>query len=313
MSGRGGQTSFQLASDRDYRRGVILGLTLAEVMLLLVFLLLLAAGTIITRAQEEAARQSARVAGLTSTLGPVMDALSRNGVRVEDIDQLSALLRRGQDSDALRKGVDEMRSALTQSQRDSASAHELLAKTQAEIAAIRSELAAADANRSRLAELTAKAEALDRIAKTLDGLPGSAGARPEQELANMVGQWREALVRLKRLPGGGKPVCWARANGEPESMFIVELRDDGYRVRDPTPRPRPDDSVWAVAERLPRDTLIDPRDINSVMSGVIAEANRRQCRFAVTVRDSTGISNKTQYKKLNYPLYQAFEVKETSQ
>lgn len=313
MSGRGGQTSFQLASDRDYRRGVILGLTLAEIMLLLVFLLLLAAGTILTRAQEVAARQAARVAELTSTLAPVMDALSRNGVRAEDIDQLSALLRRGQDADTLRKQADEMRSALLQAQRDSASSRALLDQTQTDLAAVRRELAAAKADQSKLAELTAKADALDRISKTLEGLPGSAGARPEQVLANTVGQWREAVARLKALPGGGKPVCWARPNGDPESMFIVELRDDGYRVRDPAPRPRPDDPAWAAAERLPRDALIDPRDINAVMSGVIAEANRRQCRFAVTVRDSTGPSNKAQYKRLNYPLYQAFEVKETSQ
>ncbi len=313
MSGRGGQTSFQLASDRDYRRGVILGLTLAEIMLLLVFLLLLAAGTILTRAQEEAARQAARVAGLTSTLGPVMDALSRNGVRAEDIDQLSALLRRGQEADALRKEVDDMRSALSQAHRERASEREFLERTQADLAIVRRELASAKADQSKLAELTEKAEVLDRIAKTLDGLPGSAGARPEQVLANTVGQWREAIERLKRLPGGGKPVCWARPNGDPESMFMVELRDDGYWVRDVAPRPRPDDPAWAMAARLPRDALIEARDINAAMSGVIAEANRRQCRFAVTVRDRTGSSNKAQYKRLNYPLYQAFEVKETSQ
>lgn len=288
-------------------------LTLAEIMLLLVFLLLLAAGTILTRAQEVAAIQATRVASLTSALAPVVEALARNGVRAEDIDQLSALLRRGQDADKLRKEADEMRSALSQAQRDSASLGAFLEKAQTDLATVRRELAAAKADQSKLAELTAKAEALDRIAKTLEGLSGSAGARPEQALANTIGQWREAVVRLKGLPGGGKPVCWARPNGDAESMFIVELRDDGYRVRDPLPRPRPDDPVWAAAERLPRDALIDPRDINAVMSGVVAESNRRQCRFAVTVRDGTGPSNKAQYKKLNYPLYQAFEVKETSQ
>ena len=184
---------------------------------------------------------------------------------------------------------------------------------QSELGAAKKELSVAALDLAKRPELVAKAEAFDRISKTLGALPGSTGVHPEQSLANMVGQWLEAVARLKRLGAGGKPVCWARPNGEPEPLFLFELRDDGYRVREATPRPRPDDPVWAVAGGVPRDTLIDLKDINGSISNVVAEANRRQCRFAVVVRDNTGPSNKSQYKKLNYPLYQAFEVKETSQ
>ena len=108
MSIQDGQSSFQLTSDRDYRRGVILGLTLAEVLLLLVFLLLLAAGSILTHAHEDAARQAARVDDLASRLAPVIAALTRAGFPVGNIDDLSTLLRQGQEAAALRKTVDDL-------------------------------------------------------------------------------------------------------------------------------------------------------------------------------------------------------------
>ncbi len=72
-------TSFRLADHREYRRGVILGLTLAEILVLLVFLLLLASGAILARRDKQVVDLQAAVADYKALLQPIMARANQAG------------------------------------------------------------------------------------------------------------------------------------------------------------------------------------------------------------------------------------------
>ena len=300
-----GRTSFRLASDRDYRRGVILGLTLAEVLLLLVFLLLLAAGAIFARAQEETVQQSARIAKLQSQLQPVIDSLNKSGYAISDIDDMAALIRRGQEADALRDQVQEMRSALTAAVQQRKETEINLEQAQRELEMARSEAAKAAAS-------FGKAQEYDKLVEVLQSLPGGAGDHPEQELLNRLGQYRQAMQELARLKGNGSglPFCWVTPTGQPIYMLRFELHDDGFIVHEEQPRPRPDDQAWVLLSNLPREAVIPGGELSALAAPLRADGDRRKCRYAVDVLDRTGVTNKPGYRHLNYLLDAVFARRE---
>jgi hypothetical protein len=93
-------------------------------------------------------------------------------------------------------------------------------------------------------------------------------------------------------------------------MLHVELHDDNVVVTDVAPRPRPDDSAWALLNGVPRGA---PMTINTLVSAVASlqrEANAMKCRYAVEAVDGTGLTNKPGYKYLTGRLWSVFMVRE---
>ena len=69
---------------REYRRGVVLGLTMAEVLVLLVFLLLLTMAALLFRRDKEQAAMAEKLGRYAVLLQPVTEALASRGIMVED-------------------------------------------------------------------------------------------------------------------------------------------------------------------------------------------------------------------------------------
>jgi hypothetical protein len=110
---------------REYRRGMVLGLTLAETLLLLLFLLLMAAAAMLWRAEEavRASREDERVAvgremaardrmrvaeDALHELRPVLEALQRQGVTAQSVTELAERLERARMVDAERDRLREI-------------------------------------------------------------------------------------------------------------------------------------------------------------------------------------------------------------
>ncbi len=97
----------RIADEREHRRGLVLGLTLAEVLLLLLFLLLLALGARLQRLAAEitsANTENERLHSAVAILGPQLDKLRTSGQldgekfqslieRIARLGQLEKLLR----------------------------------------------------------------------------------------------------------------------------------------------------------------------------------------------------------------------------
>ena len=87
--------SRSIADEREHRRGLILGLTLAEVLLLLMFLLLLALGSRMVQLERDAKLAGEQLNAVLSSLRPLQDELTKRGALTgQSLQELVARLKR---------------------------------------------------------------------------------------------------------------------------------------------------------------------------------------------------------------------------
>ncbi len=306
-------SGFKLSDSREYRRGVILGLTLAEILVLLVFLLLLSLAALILRKDREQALLVGRLDRFTSQLAPLTKLLARRGIEVKDTDQLAGLIERGNAVEGLVRQAQEADQRLKE------------AREKAELDAAKiSNLSAAQKASEEAAKFAAQ---YAELAAVLERLPAQGDAPPAARLqqviqhaaaseaasAGMIGQniqMRNELARVKGNGGSGLPYCWVLPNGQAQYMLIVELQDKDILVRDLQPRARPDDSAWLLLDTVPRNQLMPVADFIGQIAPLQARANADRCKYAIQVVDSTGITNKPGYKQLMGRLWTVFMLHE---
>jgi hypothetical protein len=99
--------SRSLADEREHRRGLILGLTLAEVLLLLMFLLLLALGARLVQFERSAKMANDQLDAVLASLKPLQDELSKYGaITSQSLQELVGRLKRASE---LETQVSELR------------------------------------------------------------------------------------------------------------------------------------------------------------------------------------------------------------
>lgn len=86
------------ATDRGYRRGLVLGLSLAELFIILVFLLLLATIGFLSEMEKIKKKQMTEIDKLTTTLTRYQQVLKDNNVNLEEFD---TLVRKAAEADKL--------------------------------------------------------------------------------------------------------------------------------------------------------------------------------------------------------------------
>lgn len=307
-------TGFRLADPREYRRGVILGLTLAEVLILLVFLLLLSAGALMARRDQQIRTLRADLSSLRTQMAPVVDALRRRGITLTS-DQLASRLERVTDYDRVRRELSDAQSALAAARADAAKSVRQAEALQARIARIpkdKADAAAKAAQADAMAGLLAKAGAsgatpVDELRGVLDHSALLAAAN--RDLGGQNEQMRREIARVKGNGGTGLPYCWTTSDGHPEFMLRVELRDGNeVVVSDMDPKPRPDDEAWNLLDGLPRDRPIPVADMISAVGPLTHQAIEERCRYAVEADDATSRTNKPGYKYLMNRIWSVFMV-----
>jgi hypothetical protein len=306
---------------------MILGLTLAEMLILLVFLLLLSAAALLVHREQEVATLTAQVGHLKTEMGEVEGVLRQKGVSVLDADNLVALLERGRHATeteaALAQTRDELATALqrvTQTENTLDGAH-------SELAAMRSQLQTLEHDRSALAgqlaetksTVTQLAAERDQMAAMLSTLPGGGTGRPTGNLANFIGQYKQAtdeLARVKGNGGSGLPHCWASyPKGDPLYMLRITLegattQDIMARADDVSPRPNPADPAWPLIGDLPRGRFMPLSDLVGRVGGLSRRAADLKCHYAVEVIDHTAATNKPGYKTAMNRLWGVFFLHE---
>lgn len=309
-------TGFKLGDPREYRRGVVLGLTLAEVLVLLVFLLLLSmSALLLLRRDREQAAIGGKLDRYASLLQPLTEALAGRGVVVEDTDRLVGLIERGAAADRLQGQLEDARRAPDMARDASVGdARELL------------RLRAAEGAAARVAESAAKYAALAAILERLPGAPSvplperleravQRAAAVDEGSASLLGQnaqMRGELARLKGNGGSGIPYCWALPDGRAQYMLKIEMGDTGVVVRDLDPRARPADPAWPLLDAVARGRLMPMGEFISQTAQLQARAAADRCRYAVQVVDATGITNKPGYKQSMGRLWTVFMIREVA-
>jgi hypothetical protein len=299
-------TGFKLADQRDYRRGVVLGLTLAEVLVLLVFLLLLTMAALLARRDRDEAAMVARIERYTAILKPLTDDLHKEGIQIHDTDTLASLIERGKAADALRSQLEEAGRALEAARQD----HD---RQESELSYLREKVAEQGKFVKTAAEYAAMAAILERVpGPETESLPEKlAGVlRNNNNLLGQNDQMRAELARAKGNGGSGLPYCWALPGGQPQFMLMVEMQDGGVIAHDLAPRARPDDSAWTLLDGLGRESLMPIQQFITQTLPLKGRGDAERCRYAIEVVDHTATSNKPGYKRFMGLLYGTFLIRE---
>lgn len=284
-----------LVDEREHRRGLVLGLTLAEALILLLFLLLLALGARLAKLQKDASDAQASLASLQ----PLLEELRRQDNSV-DLKALVAELSRTQELErnnaALNREVTELRAKV--STLDDLGP-DPLRKAQ-EFDALMKHAAKINPNDPP----AALKRALDALEKHgLEGLTQLSATNEELRQKNVAlageaeRQRRQVESMIRNGKGTTYPSCWADEKGQAEYIFDVTIRDTGLIVVNAT-EGRANDPAWKLVEPFARDAEISPQVFQSATRKMFDWSKEQNCRFFAIIRDGTGPTSKEPYKRM---------------
>lgn len=258
----------RIAEQHDaYRRGVVLGLTMAEAGILIIFVLLLLIGfnewTRAIERQDQVLIGTARLAMLEDAQRQlVIVRQSLNLAPTASEDEIRAMVRAVLESAASPAGqsaIQELRAALRELQR------------------IRDELKA----RGYPADLVADIE------------------RQAFRIANQEGQLKRYEDKLENAGlGKGERPCWVKPDGTIEYVFDVVLASNGIKMRENIfPEREKERATFPIPPASPDETLSERQFLERTLP-LYNSSVALNCRFFVTIYDATGPSEKELYKSL---------------
>lgn len=260
----------------SYRRGLVMGLTMAEVGILIIFvLLLLLAFNEWMRERDQIARQA-----FASVPKERLKSLELSEAVVKNLAQAV-----GAGPNAPPEEIETL-VRVTQAVAQGSPGQTMLAKAKEEI--------------NRLGEAKRRIEKIAAEAKLTDGT-SLAGQIEQQsyELANKEGQLKRYETRLQEAGlGKGERPCWVRPDGTIEYLFDVALTSNGIRMRELQYADRIGErETMPIPETNPSETL-STDDFLRRTAPLYKHSFEQNCRFFVVVYDATQPTEKVLYKRL---------------
>lgn len=305
----------------QYRKGVLLGLTVAEAMLLILFALMLALGVLVAQKDENIRELQVNLTRAgealmeAETRAEVFEALASGETTDQFIHEIILAREERARVDQEREELEALATEIAQNQQlaeaiaqaggdDAERIRELAALG----ARISEEAAAAEtqADRDELFELAAEAMALAEAAQAAGQDADEArelmndGARAARENATLRGQiarFRDQLQRIGR--GGELPPCWVTEEGQIEYILDIDLLGSNQlRVRDVTPVSRTIDRRSLPISPALFGGPLSPRQFLDLTRPLYEYGQGRDCRFYVIARDRTGPTQKGTFQQL---------------
>ena len=304
--------------DKPYRRGLVLGLSLAEVFLILLFLLLLASIGLTSSLQEELVETKEKNVELQDSLTAFRDVIG-NKITLEEFTRLQ---KNAATRQRLVRENNELSDRLAKVENELAQVNEV-AQILEENNIKPEDLESIIEGKETLADALAKKDALDK--KLDEALKENENLEKELVTAeSQLADEKEEVEKIAKIldstkDKGRSPPCWFRLVSDTKSgpntkrqkdvkIFDVKIEDDGFTVikHNNAKIPRPID--FGNPSGLPAypDTLFS-RKLTSkeFQSGFIpffraGDNNKIQpykCVFMVDVYDHTSDTNKIGYKK----------------
>lgn len=287
---------------RSYRRGLLLGLTMAEVFILVVFGLLLAwmVGVTDSKGLEQ------RVEGLQARLAELEQqrdlllGVTASQNRFDDVFRELTLARQELALQERRvAGLQERAQILEDAAREAGLAG---APSSELAAAIKRRLEIANA---LLSQTSASGLADDDAAAVEKQVAGLVEMRrrlmregfKETDVATLAGRLRNAERRLQEATRGTEwPACWADATGKPEYIFDVVLSSRGLVIRNNAVPHRQGEQAALPGAGIAFDSALSPGAFRSQTMAIFEWSQRANCRFFVRIRDTTAAHEKDLYK-----------------
>lgn len=295
-------------NEREHRRGLVLGLSLAEVMLLLLFLVLLGFGKLFSdkvheadnllREKNEAVAAVEKLRAANESLAPLIEALKRREPNANrNLDELATRLGRIEASERALKATEAERDAL-RSQLIELSGGEIVSDTQRQNTAALMKAAKKIDPQDPPAVLRRALTLLQNIGpktqiediKNAEELARS-NAELQEKVAVLEERERFRKERAKTGRGIDYPPCWI-LDGKAQFILDISITDSGFSVRDVSQPNRSQDPAWKLLEDLRRETIVSREDFVKGGSPLFKWSVKNECRFYVYVRDETGADKK---------------------
>jgi len=297
--------------DRQFRRGVVLGLTMAEALLLLIFLLMLILAVKLKGQSTEIAKLEQEKTEAQSTLAaiqPILDKLPQK--QKFDITQ---------DYVRMKQQLDLANARL----KDAALSVDLISQASAALPDMKPE----DAAKALLNEAVIGRQALDAARKITPDVPpeqavqalldaaliGQAVTKesgaPQQLLASAAtcrsdlqsckNQTVYLNSRLTAKTGGfDLPPCWVDQNGKIQYIFDASLLDDGIEVENKGVAGREGDQAKLPLGRVHFNAPMSRGDFAEAFQPLLDWSNQHSCRFYVRLYDDMKTADRSEYKSL---------------
>jgi cell division protein FtsL len=263
-----------------YRRGFVLGLTLAEAALLLLFVILL----LLVVGFERRDRQIAQLSGAEAYLAQIIGSLDMSTAQLqESVEKLTELRKIAEaaghewDDDFLEL-VRDVASVSSLSQADNLLSS--LADKERDLQALV----------DQLSEVSSETDILELVDKIEE---------QDDTIRNQRGQLVDLQNRYARQGSSAiMPSCWTTPEGTIDYIFDVVLSSDGILVVEVAPASREQER-----QRLPMGVGLDTEvysmaQFRTVTRQLFNWSVQNECRFYVTVYDLTEAHEKDLYKDL---------------
>ena len=301
-----------------YKRGVVLGLTMAEIVLLILFTLLLVLAALVAAKERERT-------GLMQQLEAVRrDFVTLADRRVADPDAFFRELVLAEDR---ARETAQLRERLAEAGRETRELREALEREKAARATAEASAGIVKRYGNAAPEvlkafeesglMTAASEDRRQFVEAIRGLGAIArqSGRPPDEMVRRVvaeaparerenqrlrGELRNIDDRLKRMGlGTEKPSCWADPDtGKVEYIFDIRLTGRGLVIRDRASPQRAEDRKQLPIAAIPFETELSQRAFLAATEPLFAWGEKENCRFFVRAFDGTGATEKGLYKAL---------------
>jgi hypothetical protein len=303
--------------EREHRRGLVLGLTLAEVLMLLLFLILLALSARLAAANKEIG-EYVQYKQTAERFEPLLRHLKATGeLAISDVhkllEQLGRLDQIERRSAEVQQENSEMRSQLSTLNSLGSDA----VKKLRDVDTIVKGAARINPN-DPPAVLRKGVTILERLGPDIDvdQITSALGEQKifKDKLASLeherdrVRQQRDNLMRSSG-KGTTYPSCWTTEDGKTEYMFDVTIQDPGLVVSNASPH-RSKDDAWAHVGDFSRGKVIHESEFQRATSRLFQWSQQNNCRFFSIIRDETGETSKARYIRLRnvvethfYPLH----------
>jgi hypothetical protein len=304
--------SQRTADDLENRRGLTLGLTLAEVLLLLVFLVMLAFGwrmTTLERDQQIARaileRENTRLQRANADLTSALRGVRAIGASVEALKAADAAIAAAVEinpnnpAEVLERAVATLKRLGPDTRPDQVKPlSEMLTESEKLKTLDRAITLAMQLNPDDPAEaLTRAAEVLTRLGA--DTKP--AEVMPIEQILALSSQLDRAVSERDNLMHTGNgltyPSCWRTAEGKTEYMLDITIQDAGLILRNATPS-RTNDPAMRFVAGMARNELVTENAFRGGTAELFNYSKGQNCRFYSIVRDDTGSKSKARYKEL---------------
>jgi hypothetical protein len=271
------QTGGRIGEQNDaYRKGVVLGLTMAEVAILIIFVLLL----LLAFSEVRGSAKLRLFDGKQAIDSLEVTRLMAAEAKLDSVAQELALVPVDSSEDFVR-----LVRVMAQAAQRQQGPNEL-----------------ADA-RSALQEIRGARAEMKRLAEAVREGQGEGLAQlTEQQsyrIANQEGQIRIIQGRLVRFgQGKGERPCWVQPTGTIDYLYDVVLTSKGIRMREVHNPSRAAERVHLYLPEVDPAEVLSPATFLDRTAALYQRSKRENCRFFVNVYDATEHFEKPLYKDL---------------